>query len=63
MTAPMTAERFEKLMATPVDGPDGNAIDPRVARVRVMLRERVAQATEEAYRELRRLGVDDPPGA
>lgn len=37
--------------------------DPRVIRVLLRYRERVAVATEQAYRELVALGVDDPAGA
>lgn len=39
---------------------DGGAMDPRLARVLLIFREAVAQATEVALRDLRALGVPDP---
>jgi len=39
---------------------DGGAMDPKVARVLLQLREEVAQATERAYRKLAELGAWRP---
>jgi hypothetical protein len=62
MTRPITTARMRRLM----DGPDapepayGAIVGDPVIRVLLRHREEVAQATERAYRELRRLGVPDP---
>lgn len=37
---------------------DGGAMDPAIARILLVYRERVAQATEDALVALRRLGAD-----
>jgi hypothetical protein len=63
MTAkrPMTSARLRQLMdaaAAPEPIPAGPMADPRIRAVLLRLREDVAQATERAYRELDRLGVD-----
>lgn len=41
---------------------DGGAMDPAIARVLLIYREAVAQATETACLDLRAVGVDDPEG-
>lgn len=38
---------------------DGNAVDPRIARVLLRYRERVAQASADAREELRLAGFTD----
>lgn len=40
------------------DRMDGDAMDPAIARVLLIYREAVAQATYDALQELRALGVD-----
>jgi len=43
-----------------MSGPDGDAMDPAIARVLLIYREAVAQLTEQAYLDLVELGVNDP---
>lgn len=59
MTSPMAPKAIRRLMTAPSSPDRWAKADLRVARVLLRHHEEVAQSTERAYLELRRIGIDD----